>query len=58
MPARLPTAFESAIETVITDSITAINNKSTALPFVVTANSIKPNPTTWCLFTLAGKIRK
>jgi hypothetical protein len=52
MSARLPTAFKAAIETVIADSITGIDNKATTLPFIVTANGIETNPTTWSVFTL------
>jgi hypothetical protein len=38
----------------IANSITTINNKSATLPFVITADSIKPNPTAWSCFAFAG----
>jgi hypothetical protein len=51
--ARLPTAFEATIETVIADRITGIDYKSTTLPFVITAGRIETYPTTWSMFTFA-----
>jgi hypothetical protein len=54
MSTRLPTAFESAIETMIANSITAVNNKTTTLSFVVTAYRIETNPSTWSMFPFSG----
>jgi hypothetical protein len=54
MSTRLPTTFEPAVKTMITDSIAAVNNKAAALSFVVTTNRIEANPTTWSVFTLSG----
>jgi hypothetical protein len=54
MSARLPTTFEPAIETVITYSITAIDNESATASIITATNRIEANPTTWSCFTLSG----
>jgi hypothetical protein len=54
MSAGLPTTFEAAIETMITYCVSGINNKSAALSFVITANRVETNPTTWSLFSFSG----
>jgi hypothetical protein len=54
MSAWLPTAFESAVKTMIANSIAAVNNKAATLSFVVTTNRIEANPPTWSVFALAG----
>jgi hypothetical protein len=56
MSAWLPTAFESAIETVITHSIACVHNESAALTFVITTNCIEPNPSTGGVFAFAGQV--
>jgi hypothetical protein len=56
MSTGLPTAFKSAIETMIANCITGINYKSTTLPFIITAGRIKTYPTTWSVFTLARQV--
>jgi hypothetical protein len=56
MSARLPTAFKTTIETMITNCIAGINNKTATLSFVVTTNRIEADPTTWGSFTLSWKI--
>jgi hypothetical protein len=53
-PTWLPTAFESAVKTMITDSIAGIDNKAATLPFVVTTWGIETNPTAWSLFPFTG----
>jgi hypothetical protein len=54
MPARLPTTLKPTIETMIANGIACVDNKPATLSFVVTADSIKANPTAWSLFTLSG----
>jgi hypothetical protein len=54
MSAWLPTAFEPAIEAMITDSITAIYNKSTAATVIATTNRVEAYPTAWSLFPFTG----
>jgi hypothetical protein len=56
MSARLPTAFESAVKTMITNSITAVYNESAAASIVTTTHRIEADPTTWSSFSLARKI--
>jgi hypothetical protein len=56
MSARLPRAFESAIEAVIANSITSVDNKSTTLTLVVTADSIETYPTAWSMFPFSWEI--
>jgi hypothetical protein len=51
MSAGLPTAFELAIKTMIAYCITAIDNKSATLSFVVTTGRIETYPTAWSLFS-------
>jgi hypothetical protein len=56
MSARLPATFEAAIETVIADSITTVNNKPATASIIATADSIEANPTAWSSFTLSWNI--
>jgi hypothetical protein len=50
---RLPATFKAAIETVIADCISGIDDKSTTLSFVIATGRIETYPTTWSMFTLA-----
>jgi hypothetical protein len=56
MSARLPTAFEAAIETVIADSIAPVDNKAATASIIATADSIETNPTAWGCFTFSWNI--
>jgi hypothetical protein len=52
----LPAGFESAIETVIADSIACVEYEAASLAFVIATYSIKADPTTRSLLPFCRKI--
>jgi hypothetical protein len=54
MPAWLPATLESAIETMIAYSITAVDNKPATASIIITTTLIEANPTARSCFSFSG----